>query len=35
VSLQFSGAHQPGVMRPLGDLEDAHQLVIMPMHPPR
>lgn len=32
VGLQLTGAHSPGVIRPVGDLEDAHMLVIMPMN---
>jgi DNA polymerase-3 subunit beta len=32
VALHFSGPLQPGVLRPVGDLEAAHLQVIMPMH---
>jgi hypothetical protein len=31
VGLQLSGAQQPGVVRPVGELEAAHLHVIMPM----
>jgi DNA polymerase-3 subunit beta len=31
VRLQLSGAQQPGVLRPVGELETAHLHVIMPM----
>ena len=34
VSLQFSSGHQPGVLRPVGDRDDAHLQVIMPLVTP-
>ena len=34
VSFQFSSAHQPGVLRPVGDGDDAHMHVVMPLATP-
>lgn len=34
VSFQFSSGHQPGVLRPVGDDDDAHLQVIMPLVTP-